>query len=129
MASIIGVIEATKQVYDAAKDKSGLPTQFRDVASKLPLVHGILKTASNHVRKSGLDIIPDPFASTIKACGIKATQLHAIFDKVVPHGDENRLIRYYKAARAIGKGGRVETLMKGPGLSKTEDLNPSSTSS
>lgn len=113
MASIIGVVEATKQVYDAAKDKSGLPAQFRDVASKLPLVHDILKTASDHVRKSDLDIIPDPFASTIKACEIKARQLQAIFNKVVPQADENGLIRYYKAARAIGKGGRVETLMRG----------------
>lgn len=113
IANDIAIVEATKKVYDAANDRSGLPTQFRDVASKLPLVNDILRTASQYVRTSGLDIIPDPFASTIKACDTKATQLQAIFKNVVPHENKTRLKRYYRAVRAIGKGGRVETWMKG----------------
>jgi hypothetical protein len=36
-----------------------------------------------------------------------------LFEKVMPEEGESRLDRYIKAARTIGKGGRVENLTKG----------------
>lgn len=113
ISGIISIIDATKKVYDAAKDKHGLHTAFRDVASKLPLVHDTLKSANTSLRRSDLETTPESFKTISESCKFKADQLHGVFQKVMPQEGESRLERYYKAVRAIGKGGRVETLMKG----------------
>ena len=42
---VISIIEATKTVYDAAKDAKGQPEAFRQVAARLPLVIEILHSA------------------------------------------------------------------------------------
>jgi hypothetical protein len=45
ISGVISIIEATKTVYDAAKDAKGQPDEFRQVAARLPLVIGILHSA------------------------------------------------------------------------------------
>lgn len=45
ISGIIAIIDATKQVYDAAKDQHGLPAAFREVAQRLLLVQDILANA------------------------------------------------------------------------------------
>lgn len=50
---------------------------------------------------------------TVQACEEKAKKLDQLFQKVLPPDDASRLDRYFKTARTLGKGGRVETLIKG----------------
>ena len=45
ISGVISIIEATKTVYDAAKDAKGQPEAFRQVAVRLPLVIEILHSA------------------------------------------------------------------------------------
>jgi hypothetical protein len=53
------------------------------------------------------------FTPTLNDCKVQAAQLKELFEKVMPNGSDSRWDRYVKAARTIGKGGRVETLIKG----------------
>ena len=49
----------------------------------------------------------------VDGCKEKATRLEKIFEKVVPQAGASRSDRYFFAVRTVGKGSRVESLMKG----------------
>lgn len=49
----------------------------------------------------------------MKACGKKAQKLDELFKRVIPAEGVSRAERYLLAVRALGKGSRVETLMRG----------------
>ncbi|KAL2046478.1 hypothetical protein ABVK25_011833 [Lepraria finkii] len=50
ISAVISIIEATKTVYDAAKDAKGQPKAFRQVVARLPLVNEILKSAKERIQ-------------------------------------------------------------------------------
>ncbi|RYP63005.1 hypothetical protein DL771_009490 [Monosporascus sp. 5C6A] len=114
ISGIIAVVGATVKVYRAATDASGLPEAFRDVAKRLPLVQETLQTARGCLNTADPD---EAFCNAIKpvleGCEDKAKRLATIFEKVVPQADASRMERYLLAARTLGKGDTVESLMKG----------------
>ncbi|EGE09000.1 TPR repeat protein [Trichophyton equinum CBS 127.97] len=97
ISSIITIIQSTYQVYEAVDDAKGLPTNFKKSAAKLPLISKLLEDAEK---------------PTLDNYKLQATRLHELFTKVMPEEDDSRLDRYVKAARTIGKGGRIEELVK-----------------
>jgi len=114
ISSILSVIDAIKKAYDAASDASGLPEAFRDVAAKLPVVHSILekteeKIENGEVAKKAQQAVE----TTVRNCEGKVKKLEELFTKVLPVEGATRFYRYKKAAGTIGKGTRVEILMKG----------------
>ncbi|KAL2046201.1 hypothetical protein N7G274_001648 [Stereocaulon virgatum] len=111
ISSIMTIINTTIQVYDAVEDEAGLPKNFKKAAAKLPLISKLLKDAEVYVSKSADKTIEAAFRPTIEDCKTQATELQQLFEKVIPKGD-SRWDRYVKAARTIGKGGRVETLIQ-----------------
>ncbi|TVY45402.1 Kinesin light chain [Lachnellula subtilissima] len=112
ISAIISIIDATNQVYEAVKDEAGLPTNFKKSATKLPLISKLLKDAERYV-KAAEKATKTAFTPTLEDCKAQATQLQELFEKVVPEEGESRWDRYVKAARTIGKGGRVENLVGG----------------
>jgi hypothetical protein len=50
---------------------------------------------------------------TLESSQTKSTKLEKIFKDVIPGDTASRFDRYVAAARTLGKGSRVETLMKG----------------
>ncbi|RYP06064.1 hypothetical protein DL765_009636 [Monosporascus sp. GIB2] len=114
ISGIIGILDATVQVYSAITDASGLPGAFRDVAQRLPLVKETLRTASGRLNTNSPD---ERFYKTMRpivdGCKDKAIRLEEIFRKVIPQADAPRMERYFLAVRTLGKGSRVEMLMKG----------------
>jgi hypothetical protein len=113
ISSIISIIDATKQVYDAVEDDAGLPKNFKRSAAKLPLISKLLEDAETYINSSADAATKAAFTSTLEDCKRQATQLQELFVKVIPGGGDSRGERYIKAARTIGKGGRVESLTKG----------------
>lgn len=113
ISSIIAIIDATNQVYEAVKDESGLPTNFKKSATKLPLISKLLEDAERYVNSIEDESIKTVFAPTLEDCKIQSIHLRELFEKVMPEEGDSRWDRYVKAARMIGKGGRVESLMKG----------------
>ncbi|KAJ6256782.1 putative G-protein beta WD 40 repeat-containing protein [Drechslerella dactyloides] len=113
ISSIIAIIETTKKVYEAIEDDSGLPKNFKKSAAKLPLISRLLDDAEKYIEGSNDESLKDAFKPTLESCKTQAVQLQTLFEKVMPTEDESRFERYVKAARTIGKGGRVEDLVGG----------------
>lgn len=113
ISSIISIIDATKQVYEAVEDEGGLPKNFKKSATKLPLISKLLEDAEIFINNVADESTKFAFTPILENCKIQATQLHELFGKVMPEENDSRLDRYVKAARTIGKGGRVESLIGG----------------
>ncbi|PVH69556.1 hypothetical protein DL98DRAFT_438858, partial [Cadophora sp. DSE1049] len=112
ISTIISIIDATNQVYKAAKDEAGLPPNFKKSATKLPLISKLLEDAERYLNAA--DVATETaFTPALKDCEAQATQLKKLFEKVIPEEGEMRWDRYVKAARTIGKRGRVENLIGG----------------
>ena len=112
ISSIIAIIDATKQVYEAVEDETGLPANFKKSAAKLPLISKLLENAENFIENTADESIKLAFTPTLEQCKVQATKLKELFEKVMPKEGDSRWDRYAKAARTIGKGGRVEDLIK-----------------
>ena len=114
ISSVISIVDGTKQVYDAASNTNGLPEAFREVAARLPIVRDILDSAKRHFREEDTNEESCKAAKkVVEKCQSKAQNLEDIFKKVIPADDASRAERYFSAVRSVGKGNRVETLMKG----------------
>lgn len=111
ISGIITAVDATKKVYDAAKDAAGLPAAFRAVANRLPTVRVTLEKVDK--RKGRTPEEANALIRALESCKAKATDLEAIFKKVLPGEGADRLERYYKALRTIGKGKSVESIFTG----------------
>lgn len=112
ISAIISIIDATRKVYEAVKDEAGLPTNFKKSATKLPLISKLLEDAERYVEAAD-EATEIAFTPTLEDCKAQAIQLQELFSKVMPEEGESRWDRYMKAARTIGKGGRVESLVGG----------------
>ena len=128
ISSVIAIIEASRDLYDAASSVDGLHEAFRTVSQNIPLVLNILRDCrkvQEHVdrdyssttdadQKRDIEESNKAVEPLVLACQENAKRLQEIFQKVVPEDDANWVERYKKAARAVlpGKKRKVEDLMK-----------------
>jgi hypothetical protein len=113
ISAIISIIDATYQVYEAVEDEAGLPTNFKKSATKLPLILKLLDDAERYANSVADESTKAAFTPTLENCKVQAIHLQELFEKVMPEEGDSRWDRYVKAARTIGKGGRVESLVGG----------------
>ncbi len=113
ISSIISIVDGTKQVYSATSNTKGLPEAFAEVATRLPIVQTILQSMKTHIEDNTADILFSKQAkAVVESCKTKTQKLDKIFQKVLPADGASRRERYFTAARTLGKGTRVEMLMK-----------------
>ncbi|KAF3484296.1 WD domain-containing protein [Arthroderma uncinatum] len=112
ISSVITIIHATQQVYEAIKDTKGLPASFKNSASKLPLISKLLENAEKYVETVD-ETTQSTLRPTLENCKLRVTHLHDLFAKVMLEEHDSRLDRYTKAARTIGKSSQIEELMSG----------------
>jgi hypothetical protein len=112
ISGVISIIEATKTVYDAAKDAKGQPEAFRQVAARLPVVIEILRSAKEKAQTLD-ETTQEALEPTLESCKAKAENLKKIFQKVIRKDDDKWYDRYKKALGTLGKGDKVECLMEG----------------
>ncbi|KAI7766967.1 hypothetical protein LZL87_013944 [Fusarium oxysporum] len=114
ISSIIGILDGAKTVYEATQNAIGLPPAFNEVSKRIPLVRSILVAADKYIRQDNLNEEScKAMRSIVEGCEHKAKKLEGIFQKVLPGEDASRAERYLKALKTVGKGDRVELLMKG----------------
>lgn len=114
ISGVIATIDAVTKLSSAIKDSNGLPTAFRDVHKRLPLVTLILNELGRAERSAHLhDEAWMAMSPTLDSCRDKAERLELIFNQILPQPVDLRLDRYWKAVRALGKGDTVESLMEG----------------
>lgn len=81
ISNVISIIEATKTVYDAAKDAKGQPEAFRQVVARLPLIIEILHSAK--AKAQALDeTAQESLEEFLESLKSKAEKLEKIFRKV-----------------------------------------------
>src|ERR1700733_9668758 len=89
ISAIISIIEATNEVYEAVKDKAGLPKNFKKSATKLPLISKLLEDAERYV-EAAHEATKTVFTPTLEDCKAQAIQLQGLFEKVMPEEGESR---------------------------------------
>lgn len=114
IAAILTIIDASKEVFEAAKDTKGLPEAFREVAGRLPIVESILGSAKQNIEENGVkNDSRKGVENILEACKEKAEKLKLLFKNVVHGEGAPRMERYRKALKVPGKGHKVEKLMQG----------------
>jgi hypothetical protein len=113
ISSIIAIVDGIKQVVDAASEVEGLPKAFRQASNKLPLVSNILEAAQHNFEADNVSGVEKSVTLVIDDCKEKWKTLHDLFDGVIPEENASRVERYYKAVKTLGRGSKVESLMKG----------------
>jgi len=112
LGNIITIIQAVEQVSKAFTSSTGLPKNFKETAAKLPFISVLLGDAKRYI-----EAINDSRKAALKPiferCQSRAVHLQQLFTSVEREDGDTKFDRYWKAARTIGKGGRVEDLMRG----------------
>ncbi|EPS41227.1 hypothetical protein H072_4849 [Dactylellina haptotyla CBS 200.50] len=112
ISSIIAIVDGVNKVVDAALDAEGLPKVFRQASHKLPIISDILDSAKSSLEKKGASEIERSAKIVIDNCSENWQKLKDLFEKVIPDDKASKIDRYYRAVRTLGKGGKVENLMK-----------------
>ncbi|KFY08735.1 hypothetical protein V492_05960 [Pseudogymnoascus sp. VKM F-4246] len=113
VSSIIAIVDGIKQVVDAASEVEGLPKAFRQASNKLPLISDILEAAQNSFQTDNVSGVEKSVTLVIDNCKDKWETLNDLFSAVIPEEKASRMERYHIAVKTLGKGGKVEILMKG----------------
>lgn len=111
ISGVISIIEATKTIYDAAKDVKGQPKAFRQVHARLVLVTEILNRARERAQEVD-ETTQEALEPILESCKAKAEKLKIIFQKVIRMDDDTWYDRYKKALGTVGKEYKVECLME-----------------
>ncbi|EAW19385.1 TPR repeat protein [Aspergillus fischeri NRRL 181] len=121
ISAIISLLDASIKIYDSARNDIKLSATFEVVRRRLPVLLHILETCKNNL-ESRKDAIPEDVCEALErcldACDAKASNLRGIFEKIIPGESDTWEKRYLKVLRKLGKGSRVEELMR----SITEDV-------
>jgi hypothetical protein len=113
ISSIIAIAGGIKKVVDVVSEAEGLPKAFRQAANKLPLISDILEATKRNFEKNDVSGVEKSVALVIDGCKNKWTTLHKLFEKIIPREKASCLEICYKAAKTVGKEGKVGSLMKG----------------
>jgi hypothetical protein len=113
ISSIIAIVDGIKQVVDAASEVEGLPKAFRQASNKLLLISDILDATTRNFETDNVSGVEKSVTLVVNGCKNKWKTLKDLFDKVIPEEEASRVERYYRAVKTLGKGGKVESLMKG----------------
>ncbi len=112
ISGIITLLDAVVRVCGAVKDASGFPPSFRTAAQRLPLVMDTLRAV-----RDGLNPTADQDSCTsmivLEGCEKKVHSLHKTLKLIASTPGAPTSRRIVAAMRTLGKGKRVEGLMKG----------------
>ncbi|KFY66621.1 hypothetical protein V496_01972 [Pseudogymnoascus sp. VKM F-4515 (FW-2607)] len=111
ISGVISIVEATKTIYDAAKDAKGQPEAFRQVHARLVLVIEILDRARERAQMVD-ETTQEALEPILESCKAKAENLKKMFQKVIRKDDDKWYDRYKKALGTLGKEYKVECLME-----------------
>jgi hypothetical protein len=109
ISNVITIIDATKQVYDATNEETGLPyNAFRQVRTRIPLVQDILQETMKYIEKNDPDESDcETLVKILNICATKANKMMQLFQTVIPNSGTSQTERDRKSAQTRG-----EALMK-----------------
>jgi hypothetical protein len=111
----ITIIETSIKIYDAVKDKSGIPEKLRKVSETLPSLRELLRGAEAQFSKSQpADTAWIEVGKDVERCNEACQELQDLLSKAYPEEEASRARRFVKAATTTlsGKGQTAEQLLK-----------------
>jgi hypothetical protein len=121
ICAVISILDASIKIYDSAQHDIKLSVTFEVIRNRLPVLLHTLVTCAEHLqlRKAAIpEEVCEALEETLDSCEAKASNLRGIFEKIIPGESDTREKRYLKVLRRLGKGNKVEELMR----SITEDV-------
>ena len=114
----IDIIHKSIEIYDAVKDKSGIPKKLRKVSDKLSSVEKLLKGAQAQYNEGKLNKIDrqtwDDARQEIGQCKELCQELHQLLLSAYPDAGSGRVGRVWKGTQTVfsNKGKSAEALLK-----------------
>lgn len=115
ISAIIAIIDGSLKVWESARKDLKFSATFETVGSRLPILRDILQTCHEHFEPIKVSLPADAaqgLVKTVDNCKSKAERLDTIFRETIPGEDDRWYERYRMVARRLGKGGKVEELMR-----------------
>jgi N-terminal domain on NACHT_NTPase and P-loop NTPases len=115
ISAVIAIIDGSVKVWQSARKDLNFSATFETVGNRLPILQGIFQTCHEHfkpIEKSLPTDVAQGLVKTVKDCERKAEKLRTIFQETIPGEDDKWYERYRKVARRLGKGSKVEDLMR-----------------
>ena len=114
----IDIIHKSIEIYDAVKDKSGIPKKLKKVSDKLSSVEKLLKGAQAQYNEGKLNKIDrqtwDDARQEIGQCKELCQELHQLLLSAYPDAGSGRVGRVWKGTQTVfsNKGKSAEALLK-----------------
>ena len=121
ISAVISILDASIKIYDSAQHDIKLSVTFEVIRNRLPVLLHTLETCKKHLqsKKTAMpEEVCEALEKTLDSCDAKASNLRSIFEKIIPGESDTWEKRYLKVLRRLGKGNKVEELMR----SITEDV-------
>ena len=113
ISGTIAIVDATIKVCQAASDSLGLPTTFREIHSRLPLVQNTLQATLGKLDASDPATLSSAPLATLRSCQEKTKELAQLVNMAVAQKTDSRAKRCLKAVNAVVlKGQKAEGLMQ-----------------
>ncbi|RMZ90383.1 hypothetical protein DV736_g2368, partial [Chaetothyriales sp. CBS 134916] len=115
ISAVIAIIDGSVKVWDSARKDLQFSATFETVANRLPILRDTLQTCHNYFELIQTDLPADAvqgMVKTVESCKSKAEKLGTIFNETIPGENDQWYERYRKVARRLGKGSKVEELLK-----------------
>ncbi|KAL4788755.1 P-loop containing nucleoside triphosphate hydrolase protein [Aspergillus venezuelensis] len=115
ISTVIGLLDTSIELFKRTQKDLKLSETIETVGRQLPIIHDTLEGCQKHLQPR-IKTIPEDVAEalekTLDACEIKANNLKKIFAKIIPNQSSPWQTRYAAIVRRLGKGSKVEELMK-----------------
>jgi hypothetical protein len=115
ISAVLAIIDSSVTVWKGAREDLKLSETFVTVANQLPILRDTLQTYQEHLEPLQSTLTEDAATSLsniVKECKKKAEKLRTIFEETISGDDDQWYERYRKVAKRLGKGSKVEELMK-----------------
>lgn len=115
ISAVLAIIDGSIKVWECARKDLKLSTTFETVANRLPILRDALQTCEKHLEPVKTSLPADAaqgLVKTLDSFKSNAEKLRIIFKETIPGEDAQWFERYGKVARRLGKGSKVEELMK-----------------
>ncbi len=113
ISGIVAILDAAVKVCGAVKDASGFPPIFRAAAQRLPLVMDTLRAVRDGLAPTVDQASYTSMMLVLEGCEKKVYSLHKTLELVTSTPGTPTPRRVATTLRTLGKGKKVESLMKG----------------
>ncbi|KAL4935205.1 hypothetical protein BDV06DRAFT_133555 [Aspergillus oleicola] len=121
ISTVISLLDASIELFKSTQKDFKLSEMVETVGRQLPIMRNTLEGCYTHLQ-SRRDTIPEDVAEALEkildACETKANNMKKIFAKIIPDESNSWQKRYLAILRRLGKGNKVEELMR----AITEDI-------